>query len=148
MEKEKLKIYLASPFFNEYEKDKVQAVAKQLRLQGQEVYVPMEHEIPNAWDLPNHEWAKKVFEEDIKAIQQSDAVYVLNFGMYSDSGTAWECGYAYGINKPVINILCGKGTYSLMMINGSHEFFDIINVTEFLDPMYITARMFLPFEQK
>ena len=40
--------------------------------------------------------------------------------MYSDSGTAWECGYAYGIGKPVHMLVddWNEKIYSLMMING------------------------------
>lgn len=66
---------------------------------------------------------KKVFNEDIKAINECDTVIVLNWGMYSDSGTAWECGYAYAKGKKVINLLMPTNDkdYSLMMINGSTE---------------------------
>ena len=66
-----------------------------------------------------------MFFADIQAIQDCDEVWVLNFGMYSDSGTAWECGYAYGIGKTVRQLVYGFGedkTYSLMMINGCEEY--------------------------
>jgi nucleoside 2-deoxyribosyltransferase len=50
--------------------------------------------------------------------------------MYSDSGTAWECGYAYGIGKTV-RMLCqeldGNFDFSLMMINGCEEHDWILN---------------------
>ena len=50
-----------------------------------------------------------------------EKVIVLNWGMYSDSGTAWECGYAYAKQKEVITLLMPsrEKEYSLMMINGS-----------------------------
>ena len=116
-------IYLASPFFNKKERSAVTLIADFLRNKGIDVYVPMEHEVPNAWDLSNEVWAKKVFNEDIKAIDECDTVVVLNWGMYSDSGTAWECGYAYAKGKKVINLLMPTNDkdYSLMMINGSTE---------------------------
>lgn len=116
-------IYLASPFFNKKERSAVTLIADFLRNKGIDVYVPMEHEIPNAWDLSNEVWAKKVFDEDIKAIDECDTIIVLNWGMYSDSGTAWECGYAYAKGKKVINLLMPTDDkdYSLMMINGSTE---------------------------
>ena len=46
-------------------------------------------------------------------------MFVLNFGMYSDSGTAWEAGYAFALGKKVFQVCCGENSdYSLMMING------------------------------
>ena len=82
----------------------------------------MEHTIPNAWEISNQKWAKAVFKEDVRAIDECDTVIVLNWGMYSDSGTAWECGYAYAKGKTVINLLMptANNEYSLMMVNGCH----------------------------
>ena len=120
-----MKIYLASPWFKNNERVMYSQILNKMREQGHEVYAPIEHEIPNAWDLSNAEWGKQVFFADIQAIQDCDEVWVLNFGMYSDSGTAWECGYAYGIGKTVRQLVYGFGedkTYSLMMINGCEEY--------------------------
>ena len=120
-----MKIYLASPWFKDKERVMYSQILNKMREQGHEVYAPIEHEIPNAWDLSNAEWGRQVFFADIQAIQDCDEVWVLNFGMYSDSGTAWECGYAYGIGKTVRQLVYGFGedkTYSLMMINGCEEY--------------------------
>ena len=120
-----MKIYLASPWFKDNERVMYSQILNKMREQGHEVYAPIEHEIPNAWDLSNAEWGRQVFFADIQAIQECDEVWVLNFGMYSDSGTAWECGYAYGIGKTVRQLVYGLGedkTYSLMMINGCEEY--------------------------
>jgi nucleoside 2-deoxyribosyltransferase len=41
--------------------------------------------------------------------------------MYSDSGTAWECGYAYALGKKVVNVCVGYNkAFSLMMLNGTN----------------------------
>lgn len=113
-----MKIYLASPFFNEKEILIYEEVIKKLR-KNHEVYVPREHTIENGWDLSNKEWGKRVFDMDVEAIDNCDMVVALNWGMYSDSGTAWECGYAYAKNKKIVNIICDKEKeYSLMMLNG------------------------------
>ena len=120
-----MKIYLASPWFKNNERVMYSQILNKMREQGHEVYARIEHEIPNAWDLSNAEWGRQVFFADIQAIQDCDEVWVLNFGMYSDSGTAWECGYAYGIGKTVRQLVYGFGedkTYSLMMINGCEEY--------------------------
>ena len=113
-----MKIYLASPLFTEHERNEVKRYAKMFREQGNEVYVPMEHQIENAWDMPNYVWAKKVFDEDVRAIDNCDTIFVLYYGLYSDSGTAWEQGYAYAKGKEVIVINCGCKEASLMVVNG------------------------------
>ena len=123
-------IYLASPMFTEYERKEIQRYAELFRKNGHTVYVPMEHKIENGWDMPNAEWAKKVFEEDIKAIDNCETMVVLYYGLYSDSGTAWEQGYAYAKGKRVIVINCGCSEASLMVVNGQsvppvQQFFDV-----------------------
>lgn len=123
------KIYLASPFFSEDELKIYKEVISILRKhENVEVFVPMEHEIPNAFDVPNAKWGYEVFNIDKEAIDNSDIVIVLNFGMYSDSGTAWEAGYAFAKGKDVYHVLCGNGEYSLMMINGTGK---IITLDDF-----------------
>lgn len=125
------KIYLASPFFNPLELEVYHETIRRLRSKGYEVYVPQEHEIKNAWELSNYEWAHKVFEEDVRAIENCDVVMILNFGMYSDSGTAWESGFAFALGKTCIQVLCGADentTYSLMMTNGCHKIIRAENV--------------------
>ena len=94
-------------------------MASILRGAGHEVYVPMEHTIEDAWEMSNHEWAKKVFDEDVKAIQEADEIYCIYYGLYSDSGTAWECGYAYALRKPVRLIDESNEEVSLMVVNGA-----------------------------
>lgn len=125
------KIYLAGPFFKEKEREFVKQLADTLRSLGDEVYVPMEHKIENGENLPNNEWARKVFEQDIKAIDECDRVIAIYSSLYSDTGTAWECGYAYAKGKEVFINVCKeesdsngtiKNIKSLMVINGSNNY--------------------------
>lgn len=117
-----MKIYLASPFFNEKELKFYKIVIDDLRRKGYDLFVPAEHEIANAWDLSNQAWGEAVFGVDISAINKCDVVVVLNWGMYSDSGTAWELGYAFALGKKTINVCMNNGeTYSLMMTNGANH---------------------------
>ena len=122
-----MKIYLASPFFHEDEIKVYDKVIQRLREQQLDVFVPREHEFPGGWDLENNHWGECVFAVDYLALSQSDIIVVLNFGMYSDSGTAWECGCAYAMGKRVVNVLCGDDTteYSLMMLNGTNIVVDL-----------------------
>ena len=128
-----MKIYLASPFFNEAELNVYRGVVWALRAEGHEVYVPQEHVIEDAWSLSNEDWAQQVFVEDCYALDRCDVVMVLNFGMYSDSGTAWEAGYAFAKGKTVVQVLCGgeNATYSLMMINGCDNIVELSQVAHF-----------------
>ena len=128
-----MKIYLASPFFNEAEIEIYRRVITALRVEGYQVYVPQEHTIENAWSLSNEDWAQQVFVEDLYALDSCEVVMVLNFGMYSDSGTAWEAGYAMALRKYTVQVLCGgdNATYSLMMINGCDGVVDLENVAHF-----------------
>ena len=118
-----MKVYLASPFFEAGEIAIYNKAIQLLRSQPDiDLFVPREHTIPNAWDLPNHIWAENVFSVDLLALQKAEVVVVLNHGLYSDSGTAWECGYAYALGKKVVNVCIGYGKeFSLMMLNGTNH---------------------------
>ena len=125
-----MKIYLASPFFNEPELMFYRQAIKALRDEGHDVYVPQEHTIEGAWEMSNENWAKAVFEDDVTAIENCDVVVALNFGMYSDSGTAWECGYARALGTAVVQVLCGEPNtaYSMMMISSASKVVPFENV--------------------
>ena len=125
-----MKIYLASPFFNINEILMYEGAIESLRAKGYDVYVPREHTIEGAWHMPNKAWAGYVFNEDVRAINECDVVLVMNHGMYSDSGTAWEAGYAMAAGKRVVQILCGEPntTYSMMMISSADKVVEYYNV--------------------
>lgn len=123
-----MKAYLAAPFFNQNERYIYARVIDYLRnAEHLDLYVPQEHTVEDAWNLSNSAWAWEVFKEDVRALDEAKVVYVLNFGMYSDSGTAWEAGYAYAKGKRIVNILVNQkdNVYSLMMINGANR---LVNV--------------------
>lgn len=131
------KAYLAAPFFNDNERFIYHKVISYLRdKQGYNLYVPMKHTVPGAWELSNPKWAHEVFKEDVRVLDEAEVVFVINHGHYSDSGTAWEAGYTFAKNKSIVNILVGEPhlPYSLMMINGCDNFvdgnFEIILVKE------------------
>ena len=120
------KIYLASPFFTVEERNQVVDLVDELRAKGHTVYVPMEHEVNDAWGLENHIWAETVFLEDMKAIRDCEEVYaIINGGMSDDAGTCWEIGFAFGISKPVTLVMANrKFEQSLMIQNGSSRTLD------------------------
>ena len=48
--------------------------------------------------------SKRIMEKDRAAIDACDVVVALLDGTQVDDGTAWEIGYAYARNKPVVGI--------------------------------------------
>lgn len=113
-----MRIYLASPFFNEEELANVDRAEKILRGRGFTVFSPREHEVRDE-GVGTPSWALRTFHNDCRGIDASDIVVMLYYGGYSDSGTAWECGYAYGCHKPIIVVQLG-GNSNLMVHEGSH----------------------------
>lgn len=115
------RVYIASDMFSTYRKGLINRLASALRRQGREVYVPHEHEIEGGWSMPNREWGKRVFEEDVKALDWCDTVIYFCEGMTGDIGSAWECGYAYAKGKKILVQFLGKQTdkISLMVANST-----------------------------
>lgn len=101
-----LKIYLASPFFNAEELQYVKNAETILTAKGFDLFSPRLHECRDA-EVGSTQWAETLFRGDVAAIDDCDAVVLLYHGNYSDSGTAWECGYAFGKGKPVIVVHLG-----------------------------------------
>lgn len=114
------KIYLASPFFNDAEVERMEKVRDILRAKGLEVFVPNEHQNPEL-EFGSIEWRKATFENDVKHIDWCDLVVsIISNGNYDDSGTAWELGYAYATGKPVILVNVTGETINLMIADSLH----------------------------
>lgn len=114
-----MKIYLATPLSKECRPD-MEKAKEILRGEGHEVYAPVEHFIPNAWDYPNDEWALMVFTSDINAIEWADVLVILSYGRMGTAGCNWEAGYAYAKGKKVIVVEMTDEIMSLMVANGRY----------------------------
>jgi len=89
-----MKIYLAGPLFSTGERDFNARLAGLLRERKIEVFLPQESE--------QHSMnPRQIFEEDVRGIDWADVVVANMDGADPDSGTCWECGYAY-LKKPII----------------------------------------------
>lgn len=114
------KIYLASPFFDDAELERVDKVKEILDSKGLEVFSPKEHQ-NNHLEFGSMEWRKATFENDVKHIDWCDVVVaIICKGNYDDSGTAWELGYAYATNKPVVLVNITGETINLMIADSLH----------------------------
>ena len=115
-----MKVYLASPFFNDEELKNVETAEKILMSRGFDVFSPRLNEVRTDENTKQSWWSKETFMNDKKFIDWADVVVMLYYGGYSDSGTAWECGYAYGTNTPVIVVHLGEDS-NLMVHEGCHS---------------------------
>ncbi len=115
-----MKIYLASPFFNEKELENVRIAEKILTERGFSLFSPRLNEVRTDEITQQSWWSKETFMNDKKFIDWADVVVMLYYGGYSDSGTAWECGYAYGTNTPVVVVQLGEDS-NLMVHEGCHS---------------------------
>ena len=117
-------IYIAGPFFTNKERDFLKIVIDTVKkyFPNEELFIPMEHFIPDGENLSNNEWAEAVFKMDVEALNKCNRVVAAYLGLRSDTGTAWEIGYAYARGIPVNLILSPEaleGEVSIMPIQSS-----------------------------
>lgn len=90
-----MRIYLAGPLFTTPERDWNVGLGSRLRAGGHEVFVPQEN--------PSSErTGRAIFLKDLEGLDWAEGVVAIMDGADPDSGTCWECGYAYAREKPVI----------------------------------------------
>jgi nucleoside 2-deoxyribosyltransferase len=89
-----MKIYLAGPLFTTAEQEFNRQLRDALERAGHEVWLPQEHE-------PRERSARDIFETDVAGLDAAEVVVANMDGPDPDSGTCWECGYAYK-KKPII----------------------------------------------
>jgi nucleoside 2-deoxyribosyltransferase len=128
-----MKVYLASPFFNDKEKTEKEKVRQRLISLGYEVIDPQNSDHINSWELNNNDWANNVFIKDGKFITEADAVVAIDWGLYGDCGTACEVGIASVLEKPILIIAPDKTLsqpHSLMVVQSGVNF---ISMSRFLE---------------
>jgi len=84
-----MRIYLAGPLFTAAERAFNTRLRDLLAAVGHEVWLPQDHE-------PRDKSAAAIFEMDVEGMKWSDVIVANMDGADPDSGTCWECGYAYG----------------------------------------------------
>ena len=89
-----MKIYFAGPLFNTAEREFNARLANLLRTEGHEVWLPQELE-------QRDKTAEEVFAKDVEGLEWAEVIVANMDGPDPDSGTCWECGYAYK-KKPVV----------------------------------------------
>jgi nucleoside 2-deoxyribosyltransferase len=120
-----MKIYLAGPLFTVAERDFNARLAARLRAARHEVFVPQESEQRSMT-------ARQIFESDVAGVDWAEVVVANMDGPDPDSGTCWECGYAFG-KKPIIVFRTdfraadepGKAPFNLMLSESADRCLDL-----------------------
>jgi nucleoside 2-deoxyribosyltransferase len=122
-----VKIYLAGPLFTQAERAFNVAVKQLLRGYDFDVFLPQEavKQTPDSKDA-----LRKIFYADLAGLAWCDWVVAVLDGSDVDSGTAWECGYAYGRGKPVFGLRIDFRKYS------EHEDVNLMISECLTQPMY------------
>jgi nucleoside 2-deoxyribosyltransferase len=89
-----MKIYLAGPLFTTAEQQFNRHLRDLLEHASHEVWLPQEQE-------PRERSPQAIFETDVAGLDSAEVVVANMDGTDPDSGTCWECGYAYK-KKPII----------------------------------------------
>ena len=109
-------IYLAGPLFTLSELDFNNRLRNLLEEAGHRVWLPQEQALMS-------QEAISILSKLLSGLRASDVIIANMDGADPDSGTSWECGYAYAYGKPTILFRTDSrsrrdenlGPYNLMM---------------------------------
>lgn len=106
-------IYIAAPFFNDEQIQRVERVKKLLSQLNWSFFSPKDES--NLLFEENKENQTKVFDLNIKAIEKAKVLVVITNG--KDTGTMFEAGFAFGKGKQIIYLYEGGQSFNLMLSN-------------------------------
>lgn len=106
-----IKVFLSASFFSKAEYDFNKAVAKRLRKAGYDVWLPQDHPLTES---PSIEEKRTIYDNDVEALRESDAILAVLDGAEIDSGVAFEIGYAVALGKPVVGLKTDTRTFSFV----------------------------------
>lgn len=145
---EKVTIYLASPFFSDTQVDRVKRVEKALEFNPfvENFFSPRQNQL-DEFVFGSKEWRQAVFAQDIKYLENADVVVAVadmdttidyhyfdekksellqgtkNELVDTDSGTAFEIGYAYARGIPIVVVHETDKPINLMVSDSLHAYF-------------------------
>jgi nucleoside 2-deoxyribosyltransferase/predicted secreted protein len=94
------RVYLAAPLFSEGERVYNLSIARSLRNNFFDVFLPQE--VGDDSHTRTKEEQFRIFSENLKVLEKSDIIVAVIDGADADSGTAWEMGCAFAQKKQVI----------------------------------------------
>jgi nucleoside 2-deoxyribosyltransferase len=99
----KKRIYLAGPLFSHAELEYNRKLRDLLHNKGFSVFLPQE-DAEDTTDEREKQNQECIFKNCVEGVEGSDIIVAVLDGVDVDSGTAWEIGYAYAKEKPVIGL--------------------------------------------
>lgn len=96
-------VYLAGPLFTQAEWQWNERLAQKLREGSINVILPQHRAEPMLKGAQPFD-ADFLFRANVESIENADIVVAIFDGVDVDSGTAWECGYAFKAHRPVIGV--------------------------------------------
>jgi len=138
-----LKIYFAGPIFTHAERiwNNELAILIKQNLAKFDTQILLPQEEAKKAKLPNGSLDfNLIFNGCISSIEKCDIVLAILDGSDSDSGTSWECGYAYCLHKPIIGVRTDLREsedhgVNLMLYRSCNEYIHIDAVTASLDDL-------------
>ena len=103
MTTKKIRIYFAGPLFTQAEWQWNGRLAEALRGHGFTVTLPQVRAKPMLYGREKFD-AGVLFADNVKGISESDVVLAIFDQPDPDSGTCWECGYAYALGRPIVGL--------------------------------------------
>lgn len=97
------RIYFAAPLFTQAEWCWNQSLAKRLEESGLGIALPQRTAKPMLDGKAPFE-SGKLFALNVEAIKRANAMLAVFDQPDPDSGTAWECGYAYAAGIPIFGL--------------------------------------------
>lgn len=127
-----IQVYLAGPLFTQGEWQWNAAFADKLKGFGLSVFLPQAEAEPMLDGRVRFD-AGKLFDGNVTGIEGADVVVAILDQPDPDSGTSWECGYAYKLGKPVVGVRTDirrlsdapKSSTNLMLTCGCSEFIEV-----------------------
>ncbi len=95
--------YLAAPLFTQAERRWNAELAKLLRARGCRVILPQEKAEKMLTGKIKFD-AQTLFDHAVNSLEKCDVVIAVLDGPDPDSGTSWECGYAWKLGRPIIGV--------------------------------------------
>lgn len=144
-----IRVFIASPFFNEEQIDRVKRLESALSNNPfvLDIFSARFHQFKNL-SFGSDQWRKTVFHNDLKHLRRADVVVAIHDyeELCVDSGTAFEIGYAYAFQKPIVLIKEKESIPNLMLVESIHAYFSRVEdvaTYDFINMPYIPYKGFL-----
>ncbi|WP_461240849.1 nucleoside 2-deoxyribosyltransferase [Paucilactobacillus sp. N302-9] len=123
------KVYLASPFFSDQQKERIDVIMAALKknksIDSDEIYNPQEHQ-EESLPFASTEWQDSVFATDMRQVKRADVVVgILDYkyeeqNLEPDAGTIFEIGAAWAWHIPIVMVQFKPENELNLMLARSH----------------------------